>query len=363
MAQPKPSASEPRMAGTTAEGGMPRVFPEDRVPLPPPDAKVYTTACDYCIVGCGYKAYVWPVGRKGGPKGEENALRAEFPTGIMSGHWISPAQTNVVLVNGQPHHVIVKPDGAATVVNRGGNHSIRGGNIAQKCYNPQKPTADRLQTPLLRVGHVLQPISWDHALAVMAEVSRYVLDRYGELAWGMKMYSYQYFENTYALTKIAFQSMETPCWAPHDKPAEGNDTAGIDDAGIITFSAAYEDYALADVIFISGTDPYETKTVLFTERRRPSSPAAGSWITPPWWSRRAWRASGGTICCASSAPRASRPPSAWSTGRSWGPHGCMTPRCPSPRRRGSRSTPNGSPPLTPTAARPSCIRAQVAADR
>ncbi|MEZ6152138.1 MAG: hypothetical protein R3C09_18710 [Pirellulaceae bacterium] len=25
------------------------------VPLPPTDAKVHTTACDYCVVGCGYK--------------------------------------------------------------------------------------------------------------------------------------------------------------------------------------------------------------------------------------------------------------------------------------------------------------------
>ena len=27
--------------------------PVARVPLPPPDAKMVTTACDYCVVGCG----------------------------------------------------------------------------------------------------------------------------------------------------------------------------------------------------------------------------------------------------------------------------------------------------------------------
>ena len=37
--------------------------PVARVPLPPPDAKMVTTACDYCVVGCGYKVY--PPGRWG----------------------------------------------------------------------------------------------------------------------------------------------------------------------------------------------------------------------------------------------------------------------------------------------------------
>ncbi|MBT4432577.1 MAG: hypothetical protein HOC91_18865, partial [Nitrospinaceae bacterium] len=43
-------------------------LPEDSVPLPPSDADVMTTACDYCIVGCGYKASRWPVGKEGGAK-------------------------------------------------------------------------------------------------------------------------------------------------------------------------------------------------------------------------------------------------------------------------------------------------------
>ena len=42
------------------------------VPLPPANAKVVTTACDYCIVGCGYKAYVWPEGEEGGAAADEN---------------------------------------------------------------------------------------------------------------------------------------------------------------------------------------------------------------------------------------------------------------------------------------------------
>lgn len=238
---------------------------KDRVPLPPADAKVHTTACDYCIVGCGYKVYTWPDGREGGPRARDNAFGIDYPAPPLSGRWVSPNQHNSCLIGGRKHHVVVVPDGDATVVNRGGNHSIRGGCLAQKVYNPEGPTRDRLQRPLLRVNGELTPISWDLALDIMADVSRHVIERFGEAAWGMKTYSYQYFENTYAISKLAFESIRTPAYAPHDKPGPGDDTAGIDDAGINAFSACNEDWSLADVVFISGTDPFETKTVLFTE--------------------------------------------------------------------------------------------------
>ena len=58
-------------------------IPLDSVPLPPKDANVHTTACDYCVVGCGYKVYTWPVGQEGGPKPEENALGAGFPGNVL----------------------------------------------------------------------------------------------------------------------------------------------------------------------------------------------------------------------------------------------------------------------------------------
>src|SRR3990170_3726365 len=237
---------------------------EDTVPLPPADAKVATTACDYCIVACGYKVYTWPMGKAGGPKASQNALKVDFPVKINSGKWITPNMHNVVLVDGQPHHIVVIPDGDAKVVNPGGNHSIRGGVLAQKCFNPNKPSQERLLSPMMRVRGTLQAISWDTAFEVMAGVSRHVLDRYGEHAWAMKTYSYQYFENTYAISKLAFGSIRTPAFAPHDKPGMGPDTPGLDWAGIDAFSASYEDWGMADVIFFSGVDPYETKSVLFT---------------------------------------------------------------------------------------------------
>ncbi|MCH7706036.1 MAG: arsenate reductase (azurin) large subunit [Chloroflexi bacterium] len=238
---------------------------QDKVPLPPTDAKVVTTACDYCIVACGYKVYTWPVGKDGGPQASQNALGADFPGRIpVMRPWVSPNQHTVVQVDGQPHNAVVVPDFDSRVVNRSGNHSIRGGTLALKCFQADGPTADRLQHPMVRVNGELTPVDWDTALDAMAAVSQYVIANHGVSAWAFKMYSYQYFENTYAASKLALDSIRTPAFAPHDKPGAGSDTAGVDDTGIQTFSASYDDWKEADVLFISGTDPFETKTIVFT---------------------------------------------------------------------------------------------------
>jgi arsenite oxidase large subunit len=224
-----------------------------------------TTACDYCVVGCGYKVYTWPVGMEGGPKASENALGVDYPATVLSGAWVSPNMHNVIQIDGAAHNVVVIADKDTQVVNVGGDHSVRGGTLAQKLYSADKPTKDRLQHPRLRVAGELVDISWEDALSLMADVSRYVIDKYGELAWGMKTFSYNYYENTYAVTKLALAKVQTPCWAPHDKPAAGSDTPGLSDAGINAFSASYEDWKQSEVIYLSGVTLYETKSILFQE--------------------------------------------------------------------------------------------------
>lgn len=238
--------------------------PKNSVPLPPKGARVQTTACAYCVVACGYKVYSWPVGQEGGPRAEENAFGVNFPTTTLL-PWISPNQHNIVQIDGQDHNVVVVPDFESQVVNRGGNHSIRGGTLALKLYNPNTPTRERLLYPQLRVNGSLQRIDWDTALEVMAAVSKHVIDAYGEAAWAMKTYSYEFFQNTYAITKLAYAAIKTPAFCEHDKPAQGNDTAGLDDSGLINFNPSYDDWGAADVLFVSGTDPYESKTIVFTE--------------------------------------------------------------------------------------------------
>ncbi|MFQ5425470.1 MAG: arsenate reductase (azurin) large subunit, partial [Gaiellales bacterium] len=246
-------------------GGIPAETPKVRVPLPPPDARIVTTACDYCPVACGYKAYIWPVARDGGPAAADNALGVDFPTGPLTGRWPSPNMHTNVTIDGQLQNVLIMPDPDADVVNVGGNHSTRGGTLALKLYRPDGATRDRLQRPQLRVNGLLQPIPWDVATDIVARLIRHVLDEHGELAMGFKVYSYGFFENTYTITKFAQGAIGTPNYAPHSNTAVGTDTPGLDDSGVDAFSAGFADYREADVLMVVGADPYETRSVAFME--------------------------------------------------------------------------------------------------
>ncbi len=239
------------------------------VPLPPSDAIEKNICCEYCPVACGYKVYLWPVGLEGGPAAADNAFGVDFPTAPLSGKWPSENMYTVTNFNGTPHHTIVIPDADIQSVNVGGTHSVRGGALAKKLYNPNDATADRYLRPMLRVRGDLVPISWEMATDLVAKLSMHVLDNYDELAWGMKIYSYEFFENTYAASKLALLNIATPNFSPHHAPAEGDDVPGLSDCGIDAFGSAFEDDRAADVLFIAGSDPYETKTVRFTTWQAP----------------------------------------------------------------------------------------------
>ena len=234
------------------------------VPLPPRDATVHTTCCEYCPVACGYKVYTWPAGTEGGLTADQNALGVDFPTGALSGKWASQSMHAEVQVDGRRSNCIVIPDGDSEVVNIGGTHSVRGGALAKKLYTDNGPTSDRLKHPMLRVNGQLTPISWELATDLVSELSSHVVETYGESAWGMKIYSYQYYENVFAASKLGLGAIATPNWSPHHAPAEGDDVPGLSDCGIDAFSAAFIDDREADVLFIAGSDPYETKSVRFT---------------------------------------------------------------------------------------------------
>ena len=232
--------------------------------IPPPNARFQTTVCAYCIVGCGYKVYTWPTtDPMGGESASDNGLGVDLPA-KPGGPWISPEMVNTVPIDGVDHHIVVIPDWEATVVNIGGDHTL-GASLARKLYNPSTPTADRLLYPQIRVDGKLHRISWGDAIDVIARYSQEVLDFHGPMAWGMKTYSYQFYENTYAITKLAFEAIETPCWAPHDKAAEGSDTPGLSDAGVNVFSASYQDWFDAEVIFVSGCSLYDAHGILFSQ--------------------------------------------------------------------------------------------------
>ncbi len=245
-------------------------LPEDSAPLPPKHADVLTTACDYCIVACGYKVYRWPVGSgDGGRQAAENAYGVNFPSGALQ-DWVAPAQHNVVMHKGRPHNIIITPDKQTKAVNLNGDSSMRGGLIAQKCYNPKTPTRDRLTTPLVRIYGTLQPVSWEFALDIAAEVAKHVVDKHGANAYSVKTFSYYYVENTYAITKFATRHLNTAAFTFHDTPANVTSTPGFRDAGFDNFAPSYEDWGAADTLMVCGTDPYETKTIIYTQYIKPA---------------------------------------------------------------------------------------------
>ena len=118
----------------------PYYVPEESVPLPPADADVISTACDYCIVACGYKVYRWPVagGKRGGPKAEDNAFGEDFPVAPLAS-WVAPNQHNIVLHNGEPHHVVIIPDKDTDFVNYDGKLFHSWWSACQESLQPADP--------------------------------------------------------------------------------------------------------------------------------------------------------------------------------------------------------------------------------
>jgi hypothetical protein len=50
----------------------------DRLPIIPADAQEFNVTCHYCIVGCGYKAYTWPMNRQGGTAPDQNKFGVDL---------------------------------------------------------------------------------------------------------------------------------------------------------------------------------------------------------------------------------------------------------------------------------------------
>ena len=58
----------------------------DRLPIIPADAQEHNVTCHYCIVGCGYKAYTWPLNRQGGTAPNQNKFGVDLSEQQLLGH-------------------------------------------------------------------------------------------------------------------------------------------------------------------------------------------------------------------------------------------------------------------------------------
>jgi arsenite oxidase large subunit len=239
----------------------------DQVPLPPSTARRFNTVCQFCIVGCGYRVYKWPVGRDGELGASSNAFGIDFtkPQPAM-GTWISPNMHSVVQDrDGSRHNVLIVPDSACRV--NDGLSSVRGAGLAQTLYAPDRSTKVRLTKPLLDEGSGFQPVSWNDCTELGSRVVKAVIDRWGADAVGMKFFDHGGggggFENNWAVGRFFFSSIGTQTASIHNRPAYNSEVHAAGDAGVAALTHAYFDAELADTLLVVGANPYETQTNYF----------------------------------------------------------------------------------------------------
>jgi arsenite oxidase large subunit len=231
------------------------------VPIPPANAQRFKTGCKYCIVGCGYNVYKWPVGQNGGTSPAHNALHADLTKPNLV-DWISPTMHGVVKDrDGSSYNVAIVPDGDCVVNN--GLSSVRGGSMGLSVYREDAPTKDRLKHPTI-VQHGQQQVSWDDAVELVAGVTKALLDQHGPDAIGTKFADHGGqgggYEFTWATGKFFYQSVQTTMATVHNRPTVFGEPMASRIMGIPELNIAYKDSELADTIVISGGNPYADQT-------------------------------------------------------------------------------------------------------
>ena len=184
--------------------------------------------------------------------------------GHCSGQWIAPSMFNIIRrADGKDYNVALVPD-RACVVNRG-DHSPRGGSNAQGIWSPYGPTHDRLQFPMVKIAGTQQPISWEAATEIMAATIGHAKETYGGPAMTVRFYAYQFYENTYPITKFYFGDIGTPNGAIHNRASMGGETTALSDIGLETWGTAYEDGMETQTVVAWGANLYECQDIYFQE--------------------------------------------------------------------------------------------------
>ncbi|WP_333834008.1 arsenate reductase (azurin) large subunit [Rubrimonas sp.] len=240
----------------------------DRLPIIPADAQEFNVTCHYCIVGCGYKAYTWPMNRQGGTAPGQNKFGVDLSQqqSLETEAWYAPSMYNIVRQNGRDVHLVVKPDQNCVV--NSGLGSIRGARMAEN--RPSRVTgtqAQRLSDPLVWRNGVWQPTSWDDALDLVARVTARVVTEGSEDDLVVSMFDHGGsaggYENTWGTGKLYFQSMKVKNCRIHNRPAYNSEVHSSRDMGVDELNYAYRDYTLTDTIFMLGANSMETQTNLY----------------------------------------------------------------------------------------------------
>ena len=240
----------------------------DRLPIIPADAREQIVTCHFCIVGCGYHAYTWPVNKQGGTDPTDNIFGVDLAKQQVAETpaWYSPSMYNIVKQDGKDVHIVIKPDVACEV--NSGLGSIRGSRMAELSYSQARSTQQqRLTDPMVWRYGQMQPTSWDDALDLVARVTAAVIKDQGED--GLIVSAFDHggagggYENTWGTGKLYFGAMKVKNIRIHNRPAYNSEVHATRDMGIGELNNCYEDAELADTIFAVGTNALETQTNYF----------------------------------------------------------------------------------------------------
>ena len=239
----------------------------DRIVLPPVNAKKTNMTCHFCIVGCGYHVYKWPESQEGGKAPHQNALGLDFRKQLPPFSTIvSTTQQNVVTdKDGTRHNILIVPD-KECVVNQGGG-SVRGLHMASYMYADGSQTGERLKHPRIYTGDQWLESDWQQAVALYAGVTKKILDKSGPRELACVLFDHGGagggFENTWGTGKLMFTALQTPTVRIHNRQAYNSECHATREMGIMELNNSYEDAEVADCIMCIGANPYETQTNYF----------------------------------------------------------------------------------------------------
>ena len=244
----------------------------DRLPIIPANAKVHNVTCHYCIVGCGYKAYTWPINQQGSFTDNWSGADLSKQQSQDTANWYAPSMYNVVRQDGRPVHLVIKPD-VDCVVNSGLG-SVRGARMAENRRSDVTGTQQqRLTDPMVWRYGTWQPTTWDDALDLVARVTARVIDKDNEDDLYVSMFDHGGsaggYENTWGTGKLYFESMKVKHCRIHNRPAYNSEVHSTRDMGVDELNYQYADYEMTDTIFLIGANPLETQTNLFLNHMVP----------------------------------------------------------------------------------------------
>ena len=240
----------------------------DQLPIIPKDAKEFNVTCHYCIVGCGYHAYTWPMNKQGGTAADQNKFGTDLTKqqAPETAAWYAPSMYNIVKQNGKDVHIVIKPDDNCVV--NSGLGSVRGARIAEMSYSRQRNTQlQRLTEPMVWRYGQMQPTSWEDALDLVARVTVAIINDQGEDGLFVSAYDHGGagggYENTWGTGKLYFGAMKIKNIRIHNRPAYNSEVHATRDMGVGELNNCYEDAELADTIVAVGTNALETQTNYF----------------------------------------------------------------------------------------------------